>query len=56
MPAACAADHAKLGIDTVVQTIPPEGISQVGTDEAADQAIVDALRGVGLLVHEPDGS
>lgn len=45
------ADHTKLGIDTMVQTIPPDGITLVVTDEGADPTVVDALRAGGMLVE-----
>ncbi|MEO6996964.1 MAG: hypothetical protein ABI112_02675 [Terracoccus sp.] len=53
------ADHTKAGIDTMVQTIPPDGITRVVTDEGADPTVVDALRAGGVLVEvapygEPD--
>lgn len=44
------ADHTKLGVDTMVQTIPPEAISRVVTDEGADPSVVAALRASGLVV------
>lgn len=44
------ADHTKLGIDTMVQTVAPDAITRVVTDEGADPAHVEALRASGLVV------
>ncbi|MFB9903618.1 DeoR/GlpR family DNA-binding transcription regulator [Allokutzneria oryzae] len=45
------ADHTKLGVDTMVQTVPPEGIGHLVTDAAADAEEVAALRDLGIHVH-----
>ncbi|MEO8830339.1 hypothetical protein [Lapillicoccus sp.] len=45
------ADHTKLGIDTMVQTVPVDRMAHVVTDEAADLEVVQALRAAGVAVH-----
>lgn len=45
------ADHTKLGVDTMVQTVPVERMVHVVTDEAADLEVVQALRAGGVIVH-----
>lgn len=55
------ADHTKLGIDTMVQTVPLDQITHLVTDEAADPEVLAALRAAGITVHvasypsSPDG-
>jgi DeoR/GlpR family transcriptional regulator of sugar metabolism len=45
------ADHTKVGIDTMVQTIPPESIDHLVTDEAASSEVLDELAGRGVRLH-----
>jgi DeoR/GlpR family transcriptional regulator of sugar metabolism len=45
------ADHTKIGVNTMVQTVPPERIAHVVTDDAAPSAELDALRDAGARVH-----
>ncbi|MCO1574818.1 DeoR/GlpR family DNA-binding transcription regulator [Crossiella sp. SN42] len=45
------ADHTKIGVDTMVQTVPPESITHLVTDGAADAAELAALRSLGVQVH-----
>ena len=45
------ADHTKLGVDTMVQTVAPEAITHLVTDDKADPAVLDRLRTVGVQVH-----
>lgn len=45
------ADHTKLGVDTMFQTVPSERIAHLVTDDHADEHELDALRGVGVSVH-----
>lgn len=45
------ADHTKLGIDTMVQTVPVDRMAHVVTDEAADAELLAALRAAGVAVH-----
>lgn len=55
--AACAqeivvlADHTKLGVDTMFQTIPVESIDHLVTDAGSDQATLDQLAASGVEVH-----
>lgn len=55
--AACAeevvvlADHTKVGIDTMFQTIPPESINHLVTDEGSDQETLDQLAAAGAQVY-----
>ncbi len=44
------ADHTKVGIDAMVQTVPVEGISTLVTDAETDRAQLDALRAAGVDV------
>jgi DeoR/GlpR family transcriptional regulator of sugar metabolism len=45
------ADHTKLGVDTMVQTVAPEAITHLVTDSLADEDVLDRLRSVGVQVH-----
>ncbi|MBP2473391.1 DeoR/GlpR family transcriptional regulator of sugar metabolism [Crossiella equi] len=45
------ADHTKIGVDTMVQTVPPESITHLVTDGAAEGAELAALRSLGVQVH-----
>lgn len=55
--AACAqevivlADHTKIGIDTMFQTIPVESISHLVTDAESDPATLEVLTAAGVQVH-----
>lgn len=44
------ADHTKVGVDTMVQTVPARNISRLITDEAADPGEVARLRDAGVVV------
>lgn len=45
------ADHTKLGVDTMVQTVAAEAITHLVTDDKADPEVLDQLRAVGVQVH-----
>jgi DeoR/GlpR family transcriptional regulator of sugar metabolism len=45
------ADHTKLGVETMVQTVAPSAITHLVTDSLADPAVLDHLRAVGVQVH-----
>jgi DeoR/GlpR family transcriptional regulator of sugar metabolism len=45
------ADHTKLGVDTMVQTVAAESITHLVTDDLADPEVLDRLRAVGVRVH-----
>lgn len=45
------ADHTKLGLDTMVQTVPMNRIDHVVTDAGAPEDQVEALRAAGATVH-----
>ncbi len=45
------ADHTKLGVDSIYQTVPPELIAHLITDSQADPRIVASLRDKGIQVH-----
>lgn len=47
------ADHTKVGIDAMVQTVPVEGISTLVTDAETDRTQLDALRAAGVDVSVP---
>ncbi|SHG99003.1 transcriptional regulator, DeoR family [Jatrophihabitans endophyticus] len=44
------ADHTKLGVDTMFQTVPTERIGLLVTDAAADPALLEAFRGDGVEI------
>ncbi|MCE7007643.1 DeoR/GlpR family DNA-binding transcription regulator [Kibdelosporangium philippinense] len=44
-------DNTKVGVDTMVQTVPASGISHVVTDAGANPEELAALRSLGLAVH-----
>lgn len=44
------ADHTKIGVDALVQTVPPEGIATVVTDGGTDRRSVASLRRAGITV------
>jgi DeoR/GlpR family transcriptional regulator of sugar metabolism len=45
------ADSSKLGVESTYQTAPPEQISHLITDSAADPRVLDGLRARGVIVH-----
>lgn len=45
------ADYTKIGVDTMVQTVPPDAIAQLVTDDRADATHLAELRGQGVTVH-----
>lgn len=45
------ADHTKVGVDTMFQTVPVEAIGHVVTDELADPDVLAGLVGAGVQVH-----
>lgn len=45
------ADHTKIGVDAMMQTVPADRIDHLVTDELADPAEVAALRELGVQVH-----
>ncbi|MGV8977112.1 MAG: DeoR/GlpR family DNA-binding transcription regulator [Cellulomonas sp.] len=45
------ADHTKLGVDAMFQTVPPERVAHLVTDELADPEILARLRDLGVTVH-----
>lgn len=45
------ADHTKLGVDAMFQTVPPERVAHLVTDELADPEIVAQFRALGVTVH-----
>jgi DeoR/GlpR family transcriptional regulator of sugar metabolism len=45
------ADHTKIGTEALLQTVAPEDIQHVVTDDASDPAELDALRELGITVH-----
>ena len=45
------ADHTKIGVDTMVQTVAPGGIAHVVTDKGADPGELERLRAAGAEVH-----
>ncbi|MBB4932096.1 DeoR/GlpR family transcriptional regulator of sugar metabolism [Lipingzhangella halophila] len=45
------ADHTKVGADTMVQTVPPEHIAHLITDNHADPEVLLTLEDMGTLVH-----
>lgn len=45
------ADHTKIGVDTTCQTVPPERITQLVTDSAADRAELASLQEGGTVIH-----
>jgi DeoR/GlpR family transcriptional regulator of sugar metabolism len=44
-------DNTKIGVDTMVQTVPATGISHVVTDSGADPGELAALRATGVSIH-----
>jgi DeoR/GlpR family transcriptional regulator of sugar metabolism len=45
------ADHTKIGTEALLQTVAPEDIQHVVTDDAADPVELNALRELGITVH-----
>jgi DeoR/GlpR family transcriptional regulator of sugar metabolism len=45
------ADHTKLGVDTMVQTVAPGSITHLVTDDRADRDVLDRLADLGVQVH-----
>jgi len=45
------ADHTKIGVDTMVQTVPAERIDHLVTDENAPADVLDELAGRGVRLH-----
>ncbi|WP_327582212.1 DeoR/GlpR family DNA-binding transcription regulator [Nonomuraea sp. NBC_00507] len=45
------ADHTKVGVDTMVQTVPPDRIDHLVTDDAAPRDVLDELSGRGVRLH-----
>jgi DeoR/GlpR family transcriptional regulator of sugar metabolism len=45
------ADHTKIGVDTMVQTVPTERIDHLVTDENAPADVLDELAGRGVRLH-----
>ncbi|GAA3728841.1 DeoR/GlpR family DNA-binding transcription regulator [Salinactinospora qingdaonensis] len=45
------ADHTKIGTDTMVQTVPPEHINHLVTDNHADPEVLMTLEDMGTTVH-----
>jgi len=45
------ADHTKLGTDSLFQTVPPERVAHLVTDELADPAILARFAAAGVTVH-----
>jgi len=45
------ADHTKIGVDTMVQTVPPDRIDHLVTDEGAPRDVLDELAARGVRLH-----
>jgi DeoR/GlpR family transcriptional regulator of sugar metabolism len=45
------ADHTKVGVDTMVQTVAPDRIDHLVTDDAAPRDVLDELSGRGVRLH-----
>lgn len=45
------ADHTKIGVDTMVRTVPAEHIAHLVTDNHADPEVLMTLEDMGTLVH-----
>jgi DeoR/GlpR family transcriptional regulator of sugar metabolism len=45
------ADHTKIGVDTMFQTVPVESIRHLITDDGADPEVLAKLTGKGVQVH-----
>ncbi|MBO0872327.1 MAG: DeoR/GlpR transcriptional regulator [Pseudonocardia sp.] len=48
---AVLADHTKIGVDSVVRTVPPERIDDLYTDDEADQDELTRFAELGVRVH-----
>ncbi|GAA4232158.1 DeoR/GlpR family transcriptional regulator of sugar metabolism [Streptosporangium album] len=44
-------DHTKVGLDTMVQTVPTEEITHLVTDDEAPREVLDDLAGRGVRIH-----
>lgn len=44
-------DHTRLGVDAMFQTVPPERVAHLITDDLADPEILQALVRIGVQVH-----
>ncbi|MEU4409990.1 DeoR/GlpR family DNA-binding transcription regulator [Streptosporangium sp. NPDC023963] len=44
-------DHTKVGVDTMVQTVPTEEITHLITDDEAPREVLDDLTGRGVRIH-----
>ncbi|GAA3446617.1 DeoR/GlpR family DNA-binding transcription regulator [Planomonospora venezuelensis] len=49
------ADHTKIGIDTMVQTVPTEEITHLVTDDGASREVLDDLASRGVRLHVARG-
>ncbi|PRX91834.1 DeoR/GlpR family DNA-binding transcription regulator [Allonocardiopsis opalescens] len=49
------ADHTKVGVDTMVQTVPPERLHHLVTDSRADEGVLADLTAQGTRVHVAPG-
>jgi len=45
------ADHSKLGVDSLIQTVPPERVAHLITDDLADPAVLERFSRAGVIVH-----
>src|SRR5690606_14614493 len=45
------ADHTRIGVDTMVQTVAPEYIAHLVTDSQADPEVLMTLEDMGTTVH-----
>lgn len=45
------ADHTKIGVDTMVQTVPTDEIDHLVTDDAASRDVLDELAGRAVRLH-----
>ncbi len=48
-------DYTKIGVDTMVQTVPPDRIGHLVCDRRADVEEIRALLELGTQVHQPEG-
>jgi len=45
------ADHTKVGVDTMFQTVPVDRIAHLITDDRTDPTMLDRFRAAGVIVH-----
>lgn len=45
------ADHTKIGVDTMFQTVPTHAITHLVTDDQADETMLKEFRDLGVIVH-----